>query len=32
MLVLTEMSVEEQHLSQMGHEGRGKGKGSLLMA
>lgn len=32
MLVLTEMLVEEQHLSQMGHEGRGKGKGSLLMA
>lgn len=31
MLVFTE-TVEEQHLSQMEHEGRGKGKASLLMA
>lgn len=32
MPILTEMSVEEQHLSQMGHEGKGKGEGSLLIA
>lgn len=32
MPILSEMSGEEQHLSQMGHEGKGNGKGSLLMA